>query len=58
MTSRPFIVEKIGTFLDEMIHITLKCTVHLHGHPNKIVFFMKPFILANLNNGVKFYNYT
>jgi hypothetical protein len=58
MTPRSFIVEKIGTFLDEMIHITLKCIVHLHGHSNKVMPFMKPSILMNFNNGVKFHNCT
>ncbi len=46
-------MEKMGTF-DEMIHITLRCVVHIHGHWNKMVPFMKPFILANLNNDAKF----
>jgi hypothetical protein len=32
--------------------------VHLHGHRNKMVIFMKPSIFVNLNNGVKFNNYT
>jgi hypothetical protein len=31
--------------------------VHLHGHRNKVMPFMKLFILADLNNGVKFHNY-
>jgi hypothetical protein len=58
MTFRSSIVEKIGTFLDETIDITLKCTMHLHGHRNKVVPLMKPFILADINNGVKFRNHT
>ncbi len=58
MTSRSSIVEKTHTLLDEMIHITLKCVMHLHGHWNKVVPLMKPFILADLSNGVKFHNYT
>jgi hypothetical protein len=37
MTFRSSIVEKTGTFLDETIHITFKCIVHLHGHQNKMV---------------------
>jgi hypothetical protein len=32
--------------------------VHFQGHQNKMVLFMKPFILVNLSNGVKFNNYT
>jgi len=43
----------MGT-LDETIHITLRCVVHIHGHWNRMVPFMKPFILANLNNDAKF----
>ncbi len=44
----------MGTLLDEMIHITPRCVVHLHGHRNKVVPLMKPFILANLSNGANF----
>ncbi len=51
-------MEKMGTFLDETIHIMPKSTVHLHGHWNKLVPLMKPFILMDLSNGVKFYNCT
>jgi len=58
MTSRSSIVEKTGTFLDETIDITLECTMHLHGHRNKVVPLMKPFIFADINNGVKFRNHT
>jgi hypothetical protein len=35
-----------------------ECTMHLHGHRNKMVPLMMPFILANLSNGTKFRNYT
>jgi len=58
MTFQSSIMEKKSTFLDEMIYITFKCVVHLHGHWNKMVPFMKPFILANFSNDVKFHNYT
>jgi hypothetical protein len=58
MTYRSSIVEKTSTLLDEMILITFKCTMHLHGHRKKMVPLMKPSILANLNNGAKFHNYT
>jgi hypothetical protein len=34
------------------------CVMHLSDHRNKMVPFMKPFILANLNNDAKFHNYT
>jgi hypothetical protein len=54
MTSQLFIVEKTGTFLDEPIHIMPGCAMHLHGHWNKVVPFMKLFILVDLNNGVKY----
>jgi len=37
MTSQWSIVEKMGTLLDEMIHIKLECDVHLHGHQNKVL---------------------
>ncbi len=58
MTSQLSIVEKTGTFLDETIDITLKCAMHLYGHWNKVMPLMKPFILANINNGAKFHTYT
>ncbi len=48
------IVEKMSTFPNEVIHITFGCAVHLRGHQNKVVPFMKPFIFADLSNGVKF----
>jgi hypothetical protein len=54
MTSWSFIMEKISTFLDESIHITPRWTMHLHGHRNKMVPLMKPYIFTNFNNGVKF----
>jgi hypothetical protein len=58
MTFWSSIVEKTGTFLDETINITLECTMHLHGHRNKVVPLMKPFILVDIKNGVKFCNHT
>ncbi len=58
MTFQSSIVEKMNTFLDEVIHIMPKCVMHLHGHQNKMVPFMKLVILMNLNNGVKFHNCT
>jgi len=51
-------MEKMNTVLDEMIHITHTCAMHVHGHRNKVVPLMKPFILVDFTNGVKFYNYT
>ncbi len=51
-------VEKTSTLLDETIHIKPRCTMHLHGHWNKVVPLMKPSLLANLNNGAKFHNCT
>jgi hypothetical protein len=48
-------VEKIGTLPNQMIHIMFKCVVHLHGHRNKVVPFMKPSIFANFSNSAKFY---
>ncbi len=56
MISQSSIMEKMGTFLDETIHIMPRCTMHFHGHWNKVVPFMKPFIFVDLNNGTKFYN--
>jgi len=41
-----------------MIHIMPECVMHLHGHPNKMVSLMKPFILTNLNNDIKLHNCT
>jgi hypothetical protein len=58
MTFRSSIVKKTSTLLNKMIHITPECTMHLHGHQNKMVPLMKPFILVDLSNGTKFYNYT
>ncbi len=58
MTSRSPIMEKTNTPLDETIHIMPKCAMHLHGHRNKMVPLMKPFILADLNNSVKFHSCT
>ncbi len=49
------IVEKTSTILDESIHITFGCAMHLHDHHNKVVPLMKPSIFTNLNNGVKFH---
>jgi hypothetical protein len=54
MTSQSSIMEKKNTPLDERIHISPKCVMHLHGHWNKVVTLMKPFILTDLSNGVKF----
>jgi len=53
-----FIVEKMGTLCNETIHIMPKCAMHLHGHQNEMVPFMKPSIFADLNNRVKFRSYT
>jgi hypothetical protein len=58
MTSQLSIMEKTSILLDEMIHIMPECIVHLHGHWNKVVPFMKLFIFINLSNGAKFCNYT
>jgi hypothetical protein len=41
-------MENMGTFLNETIHITPRCAIHLDGHQNKMVPFMKPSILAIL----------
>ncbi len=54
MTFQLSIVEKTGTLPNQMIHIMLKCVVHLHGHQNKMVPFMKPSIFVNFSNGAKF----
>jgi hypothetical protein len=52
------IMEKMGTLLDETIHIMPKCVVYLHGHWKKMVSFIKPFILVALNNDARFRIYT
>jgi hypothetical protein len=52
------IMEKTNTLPNEMIHIMPEYAVHLHGHWNKMVHFMKPSILVNFSNGIKFYNCT
>jgi hypothetical protein len=51
-------MEKMNTLPDETIYIMPKCVMHLHDHQNKVMPFMKPSILSNLNNGIKFRNYT
>jgi hypothetical protein len=48
----------MGTLLDETIHITPRGAMHLQGHWNKVMSFMKPFIFVDFNNGVKFRSYT
>jgi hypothetical protein len=58
MTFWSFIVEKMGTLPDETIHIAVGWVVHLHGHWNKVVPLVKPFIFVNLSNGAKFHSYT
>ncbi len=58
MTSWSSIVEKMSTFFDETIHIMVECAMHLHGHWNKVVHVMNPFIFMDLKNGAKFHNYT
>jgi hypothetical protein len=39
-------MKKTNTLLDETIHITPECNVHLHGHQNKMVPLMKPSIFV------------
>ncbi len=58
MSSQSSIMKKMGTFFNEMIHITPKGTMHLQGHRNKVVPLMKPSILVDPSNGAKFHNYT
>ncbi len=58
MIFQSFNVEKTSTFLDETIHIMTRCAIHLHGHWNKMMFFMKPYIFTDLSNGIKFHSYT
>jgi hypothetical protein len=52
------IVTNTNVVPNQMICITLGCIVHLYGHWNKMMLLMKPFILVDLSNGTKFYNYT
>jgi hypothetical protein len=58
MTSWSSIVEKTNTFFNEMIYVTPKCAMQLHGHWNKMVPFMNPSIFVDFNNVVKFCNCT
>jgi hypothetical protein len=51
-------MEEMGILPDEMIHITPGCVMHLHGHRNKVVPLMKPSILVDISNGIKFCNCT
>jgi len=50
MTSQLSIVEKMSTFLNEMIHIMPRCIMHLHGHQNKVVPFMNLSIFVDFSN--------
>jgi hypothetical protein len=34
---------RTNTLPNEMIHITLGCAMHFHGHQNKVVPLLKPF---------------
>jgi hypothetical protein len=54
MTSQSSIMDKRGTLPNETIHITPKCIVHLHGHWNKMVYLMKPSVLAVLTMSLRF----
>jgi hypothetical protein len=45
-------MEKMSTFPNEMIHIMLRGTVHLHGHWDKMVPFMKPSILVDFSKAL------
>jgi len=58
MTFWSFSMEKMNKFPNEMIHITLRYAMHLHGHWNKMVPLLKPSIIADLRNGVKFHSCT
>ncbi len=58
MTSQLSIVETTNTFSNETIHIMPNCVVHFHGHWNKVVPLMKPYILAEFSNDTKFRNCT
>jgi hypothetical protein len=58
MTSQLFTVKKITTLPDETTHITLGFVVHFHGHQNKVVPLMKPYVLVDRSNGAKFHKCT
>ncbi len=58
MTSQSYIMEKMGTLPDEMIHIMPEDAMHLQGHQNKVVPFMKLSIFVDFSNGIKFCNCT
>jgi hypothetical protein len=47
-------MENMNTLPNETIHITPRLALHLHDHRNKKMLVMKPFILMDLNNGIKF----
>ncbi len=51
-------MEKMSTLPYETIHIMPECVMPLHGHRNKVVPLMKPFILVDLSNVAQFRNYT
>jgi hypothetical protein len=46
----------MNTLSNETIHITFECTVHLHGHRDKMVPLVKTSIIPDFSNGVKFHN--
>ncbi len=52
MTSQLLIMEKMSTLPNEMVHITPGCPMHLHGHWNKVMPFMKPSIIVDLNDAL------
>jgi hypothetical protein len=44
----------MATFFNETIHIMPGCIMHLHGHWNKVMPLMKPFILVDFSNALNF----
>jgi hypothetical protein len=47
MTSQLFIVKKTSMLPHDIIHITLKCVVHLYNHQNKPTTFLPSCAYAN-----------
>jgi hypothetical protein len=48
MTPQSSILEMMGTLFAETIHIMSRCAMHLHGHQNKVVPFIKPFVYLQI----------
>jgi hypothetical protein len=49
MTSQPSIMKKTSTLLNKMIYIMFECTMHLHGHQNKMYINLKGKVMGRFD---------